>query len=51
MIVPPGRTRDKVRGMTQQCADAVAAEITAHTADWHMMQPFWADDVAAARGR
>lgn len=46
---PGGRTRERARAMTQQCADAVAAEITAHTADWHMMQPFWPDDAAAPR--
>lgn len=48
-LAPGGRTRERVQAMTQQCADAVAAEITAHPADWHMMQPFWPDDAAAPR--
>ncbi|HET8601627.1 MAG TPA: phosphatidylinositol mannoside acyltransferase [Segeticoccus sp.] len=39
-VHPPGqgRTRDQVRVMTQQCADALAGTVREHTEDWHMMQ-------------
>ncbi|HET7304930.1 MAG TPA: phosphatidylinositol mannoside acyltransferase [Segeticoccus sp.] len=38
-----GRTRDKVRAMTQQCADALAGTVREHTEDWHMMQRVFVD--------
>ena len=31
--------------MTQQLADAFARGITAHPADWHMLQRLWLDDL------
>lgn len=33
-----GATRGTVTAMTQACADALSETVTAHTADWHMMQ-------------
>jgi KDO2-lipid IV(A) lauroyltransferase len=39
-VQPPdsGTTRAKATALTQQCADALGAAITAHTEDWHMLQ-------------
>ncbi|MCW2667164.1 MAG: lipid biosynthesis acyltransferase [Frankiales bacterium] len=36
-----------VATMTQQLADAFAAGIAAHPADWHMLQRLWLEDLAA----
>ncbi len=36
-----------VATMTQALADAFAAGIAAHPADWHMLQRLWLDDLAA----
>jgi lauroyl/myristoyl acyltransferase len=33
--------------MTQSLADAFAAGIAEHPADWHMLQPLWLEDLAA----
>jgi lauroyl/myristoyl acyltransferase len=38
-----------VATMTQAVADAFAAGIAAHPADWHMLQRLWTDDLAPAR--
>ena len=40
-----GRTRDKAAAMTQSCAAALEAAVVRHTADWHMMQRVFAEDV------
>ena len=40
-----GATRAKAVSMTQQCADALGAAIVEHTADWHMLQRVFLDDV------
>jgi len=40
-----------VRDMTQALADAFAAGIAAHPADWHMLQRLWLDDLAATDPR
>ncbi|HET7476009.1 MAG TPA: phosphatidylinositol mannoside acyltransferase [Dermatophilaceae bacterium] len=40
-----GTVREKVQAMTQQCADALGAAIVAHTADWHMMQRVFSEDL------
>jgi len=40
-----------VGAMTQQLADAFAGGIAAHPADWHMLQRFWLDDLAAGDPR
>ncbi len=34
----------RVRALTQQVADRLAAGIAAHPADWHMLQRLWLDD-------
>jgi KDO2-lipid IV(A) lauroyltransferase len=48
--VPVEGDRDsKVRAMTQQTADAFAEAISAHPADWHMLQPVWVDDLDRSR--
>ena len=36
-----------VATMTQQLADAFAVGLAAYPADWHMLQRFWIDDLAA----
>ena len=41
-----GTTRAKAVAMTQQCADALGAAIVEHTADWHMLQRVFLDDLA-----
>jgi KDO2-lipid IV(A) lauroyltransferase len=40
-----GSLRDKVVAGTQQIADAFAAEIAEHPADWHMLQRLWLADL------
>jgi KDO2-lipid IV(A) lauroyltransferase len=40
-----GATRAKAVAMTQQCADALGAAIVEHTADWHMLQRVFLDDL------
>lgn len=50
VVDPGGTTGERVRAMTQQCADALASEIRAHPHDWHMMQPFYADDLTGMVG-
>lgn len=41
-----GTTRAKAVAMTQRCADALGAAIVEHTADWHMLQRVFLDDLA-----
>lgn len=36
-----GDRRARVRALTQQIADRLAAGIATHPADWHMLQPIW----------
>jgi phosphatidylinositol dimannoside acyltransferase len=40
-----GATRAKAVAMTQQCADVLGAAIREHTADWHMMQRVFSEDL------
>ena len=44
-----GDRRAKIAVMTQQLADAFAADIAKHPQDWHMLQPLWPAD--RRRGR
>lgn len=44
-----GATREKVVSMTQACADALGAVVREHTADWHMLQRVFAEDLDPAR--
>ncbi|RKN44678.1 phosphatidylinositol mannoside acyltransferase [Streptomyces hoynatensis] len=49
--VPAEGTRaEKAAVMTQALADCYAADISRHPQDWHMLQPLWPRDTAAARG-
>jgi len=45
----PGRLRDRVGAATQTLADAFAARIAEHPADWHMLQRLWLADLPPAR--
>ena len=42
-----GTTAQKVAAMTQVCADHLGAAIRAHTADWHMLQRVFVDDLVS----
>ncbi len=44
-----GTTRDKALAMTQQCADTLGAAVREHTADWHMLQRVFVDDLDPER--
>lgn len=48
-VVAPstGERSDKIRSMTQSCADALAAGIAAHPQDWHMLQRVFVADLLA----
>ncbi|WP_277680991.1 phosphatidylinositol mannoside acyltransferase [Saccharomonospora azurea] len=41
-------SREEVPAATQAIADVFAGDIAAHPTDWHMLQPFWLADRAAA---
>ncbi|MGH3767248.1 MAG: phosphatidylinositol mannoside acyltransferase [Pseudonocardiaceae bacterium] len=47
----PVPDRSAARQATQTMADRFAADIEAHPQDWHMLQPFWIDDLPAMRRR
>ncbi|GAA5166716.1 phosphatidylinositol mannoside acyltransferase [Pseudonocardia eucalypti] len=42
--VPDGPTGPVVRVATQALAEVFAADLAAHPADWHMLQPIWSAD-------
>ncbi len=44
-----GTTRERATAMTQACADVLGAAIRAHTADWHMLQRVFVDDLDRGR--
>ncbi|HEV7208209.1 MAG TPA: phosphatidylinositol mannoside acyltransferase [Mycobacteriales bacterium] len=44
-----GRLAERVTAMTQSMADAFAAGIAAHPADWHMLARLWQEDLDPAR--
>jgi len=44
-----GALDERVRALTQQVADGLAAGIARHPEDWHMLQRLWLDSPAAAR--
>lgn len=49
LAVPPpesGPLDARVRALTQQVADQMAAGIARHPQDWHMLQRLWLDDAA-----
>lgn len=47
--VPPAGTPDAVVRVTQACADAFGEAISEHTADWHMMQRVFVEDLDGER--
>ena len=48
-IDPPIDTSVGVPAATQALADRFAANIAAHPADWHMLQPLWWADLSESR--
>jgi KDO2-lipid IV(A) lauroyltransferase len=50
-IAPPaqGTSREKLRTMTQSCADVLAEAVREHTQDWHMMQRVFSKDLMDER--
>lgn len=51
VTVAPAGSPDAVARTTQACADAFGSAITRYTADWHMMQRVFVDDLDPARDR
>lgn len=51
LVEPPasGTTAQKVAAMTQACVDHLGDAVRAHTADWHMLQRVFVDDLDPAR--
>jgi KDO2-lipid IV(A) lauroyltransferase len=45
-VRPDADREAAVADLVQQTADAFAADIRAHTADWHMLQRIWVDEAA-----
>lgn len=48
-VEPPIDVSGGVEPATQALADRFAANIAAHPADWHMLQPLWWDDLSQSR--
>ena len=50
-VVPPvqGTSREKIRAMTQACADVLSQAVREHTHDWHMMQRVFTKDLLEDR--
>ena len=46
IVLPEGPLREVVRYGTQQLAAAFERHISAHPADWHMLQRLWVADLA-----
>jgi KDO2-lipid IV(A) lauroyltransferase len=44
-----GTTAERVRAMTQACADALGSAVRDHPADWHMLQRVFLRDLDASR--
>ena len=44
-----GTTRERATSMTQACADVLGAAVREHTADWHMLQRVFVDDLERER--
>jgi phosphatidylinositol dimannoside acyltransferase len=47
IVFHPYVAHSDVASMTQAMADAFASGIAAHPEDWHMLQRFWVEDLAA----
>lgn len=48
-VEAPVSTEGGVEDTTQRLADRFAANIAAHPADWHMLQPLWLADLSESR--
>ncbi|MEC3953586.1 phosphatidylinositol mannoside acyltransferase [Nocardia sp. CDC153] len=48
-VFPPIDVSPGIAPATQALADVFAANIAAHPADWHMLQPMWESDLSQAR--
>lgn len=48
---PEGGLAQRTRDLTQLLAAEFEQQIAAHPADWHMLQPIWVSDRAAAKAR
>ena len=48
---PAGGLAQRTRDLTAAVARAFERQISAHPADWHMLQPIWVSDRAAATAR
>ncbi len=46
-VGPDASDKERTEDLVQQTADAFAADIAAHTADWHMLQRIWVGDSAS----
>lgn len=44
-----GTTRERATAMTQACADVLGVAVREHTADWHMLQRVFLDDLDPQR--
>ncbi len=44
-----GPTRARAMAMTQECADVLGEQVRRHTADWHMLQRVFVEDLDPAR--
>jgi KDO2-lipid IV(A) lauroyltransferase len=51
IVLPEGPLREVVREGTQALARAFERQITAHPADWHMLQKLWSADLAPRPAR
>ena len=49
VATPSAGTAQAVQQVTQACADAFGAAVTAHTEDWHMMQRVFVEDLELER--
>ena len=49
VATPSAGTAQAVQQVTQACADAFGAAVTAHTEDWHMMQRVFVEDLDLER--
>ncbi|HYN30202.1 MAG TPA: phosphatidylinositol mannoside acyltransferase, partial [Dermatophilaceae bacterium] len=48
-VPPDGSSAERVRAMTQACADALGSAVREHPADWHMLQRVFVRDLDPAR--
>lgn len=51
LVASEGGLTERTRELTQRLAEQFERQIAAHPADWHMLQPIWLIDRAAAKAR